>query len=147
MSDDTYADTEPGRDVQIEKSKRDLYEELRESESSPFQTAELKSIFLFAMAYGTRKAGRTPLSGDKHALFNRSSLSDDRKWLMKSIAVREERTTDVLRDGKEVYKIAMEYANGGIDELHGKVFGPEDALTALSDEVIELAKQVQEDSE
>ena len=138
MSSAQFEKSDPYRDVSIEKSKRSLYEELRESDDSPFKDAELKDIFLFAMAYGTRKAGKTPLKGDRHALFNVSSLNEDKKWLIKSIAVRDERTTNVLIDGKQVYKIAMEYANGGIDELHGKVFSPGDALTELSDELIEI---------
>lgn len=140
MSESDFEATEMGRDVHIESSKRDLYEELRENSDSPFQDAELNEIFLFAMAYGTKKAGRTPLSGETRALFNRSSLSEDGRWIIKSIAVREERTTNVLRDTKHVYEIAKEYANGGIDELHGKVFGPGDALVELSDEVIAIAE-------
>lgn len=139
MSKSEFEITEMGRDVRIESSKRDLYEELQENSESPFQGAELTKIFLFAMAYGTKKAGRTPVSGETRALFNRSSLTEDDRWIIKSIAVREERTTDVLKDEKHVFKIAMEYANGGIDELHGKVTGPGDALVELSDEVIDLA--------
>jgi dnd system-associated protein 4 len=139
MSKSEFEVTEIGRDIHIESSKRDLYEELQENSNSPFQDTELTKIFLFAMAYGTKKAGRTPISGDTHALFNRSSLSEDDQWIIKSIAVKEERTTEVLKDEKQVFKIAQEYANGGIDELHGKVFGPGDALVELSDEVIDLA--------
>jgi len=47
-------------------------------------------------------------------------LNDQTFWLfIRSIAVAEERTTDVLIDGKQV-EIAEEYANGGITELHSK---------------------------
>lgn len=143
MSDTEFEDTDPPRDVSIEKSKRKLYEELQESEDSPFKGVELNEIFLFALAYGTRKAGKTPLSGDRHALFNRSSINDNKQWVIRSIAVREKRTTEVLQDGKQVYQIAMEYANGGIDELHGKVFGPADALIELSDEIMDMANDIE----
>jgi len=141
MSEQTYEDTTPGRDYNIQENKHELYKELQESEESPFTEAELNEIFIFAVAYGSRKAGRTPIEGSGRALFNRAALSDQTHWLIRSIAVAEERTTDVLVDGKLVKEIAEEYANGGITELHNKVFGPGDPLVELSDDVIELAQQ------
>jgi hypothetical protein len=46
-------------------------------------------------------------------------------------------TTDVLRDEKQVYQIAQEYANGGIEELHRRAFDPdEDPLSELTTEVV-----------
>ncbi|WP_136591504.1 hypothetical protein [Salinigranum halophilum] len=142
MSTEEFESSKPPRDVSIEKSKLGLYKELQENDDSPFYDAEANKIFLFAMAYGTKKTGRTPLTGERHALFNVSTYNEDIHWIIKSIAAREKRATDVLVDGKEVFKIAMEYANGGIDELHGKVFAPGDALIELSDELIEIAEEM-----
>jgi dnd system-associated protein 4 len=141
MSDQIYEETSPGRDYYIQKDKHELYKELQESEDSPFTEAELNEIFIFAVAYGSRKAGRTPIDGTGRALFNRGALNDQTLWLIRSIAVAEERTTDVLIDRKQVKEIAEEYANGGITELHNKVFGPGDPLVELSDDVIELAQE------
>jgi len=145
MSEQIYEDTSPGRDYYIQEDKHDLYKELQNSEESPFTEAELNEIFVFAVAYGSRKAGRTPIDGSGRALFNRGALNDQTFWLIRSIAVAEERTTDVLIDGKQVKEIAEEYANGGITELHSKVFGPGDPLVELSDDVIELAQEQSSD--
>lgn len=141
MSDQIYEETSPGRDYYIQEDKHELYKELQESEDSPFTEAELNEIFIFAVAYGSRKAGRTPIDGSGRALFNRGALNDQTLWLIRSIAVAEERTTDVLIDRKQVKEIVEEYANGGITEIHNKVFGPGDPLIELSDDVIELAKE------
>jgi dnd system-associated protein 4 len=140
MSDKTYEDSSPGRDYNIQEDKHDLYKELQEDEESPFTEAELNEIFVFAAAYGSRKAGRIPIDGGGRALFSQKTLNDDTHWLLRSIAVAEERTTDVLIDGKLMKQIVEEYANGGITELHNKVFGPGDPLVALSDDVIELSQ-------
>ncbi len=141
MSEQTYEDTSPGRDYRIPEEKHELYKELHESEESPFSEADLNEIFVFAVAYGSRKAGRIPIDGSGRSLFSRQTHNDQTHWLIRSIAVAEERTTDVLIDGKLVKEIAEEYANGGITELHNKVFGPGDPLVELSDDVIELAKE------
>ncbi|GAA0452559.1 hypothetical protein MUK72_17010 (plasmid) [Halococcus dombrowskii] len=141
MSDQIYEDTSPGRDYYIQEDKHELYKELQESEESPFTESELNEIFVFAVAYGSRKAGRTPIDGAGRALFNRPAHNDQTLWFIRSVAVAEERTTDVLIDGEKVKEIAEEYANGGITELHNKVFGPGDPLIELSDDVIELAQE------
>ncbi len=134
-----YEETDPRRDVHIEKEKRGLYEDLRTKETSPFYEVELHDIFMFAMSYGRRKAGRVELEGDEHALFGRSAaLREEQEGIIESVAVWEERSLDVLRDRRLVYEIAEEYANGGIEKLHGRVFGPEDdALSELTMEVAE----------
>ncbi len=141
MSEQVYEDTSPGRDYRIPEQKHELYKELHESEESPFSEADLNEIFVFAVAYGSRKAGRIPIDGSGRSLFSRQTHNEETHWLIRSIAVAEERTTDVLIDGKLVKEIAEEYANGGITELHSKVFGPGDPLVELSDDVIELAKE------
>lgn len=141
MTDSTrpeYEETEAPRDVAIERSKRELYEELRTTESSPFYEVELREIFLFAMGYGREKGGRVELDGDLHYLFGRDSLADEQEWIIQSVAVKETRDPDVLRDEKLVYTIAQEYANSGIERLHGKVFGPDEALNELTSELKSL---------
>ncbi|RLM49670.1 hypothetical protein [Halorubrum sp. Atlit-28R] len=133
-----YEETEARRDVHIEKEKRSLYTDLRTKETSPFYEVDLHDLFTFAMAYGRRKAGSVELDGKEHALFGRSSLREEQEGVIEAIAVREERSLDVLRDERFVYEIAEEYANGGIEKLHGRVFGPEDdALSELTMEVVE----------
>jgi dnd system-associated protein 4 len=140
MSDTKYTATEAGRDVVIERSKSELYAELQDTDGSPFKDAQRLEVFLFAMSYGSKKAGKKELKGDRQALFNISSLKEDQRWIIKSIAVQDAGTTDVLRDEKEVFRLAQEYANAGLEELHGKVFGPGDALSELSSDMIMMAE-------
>lgn len=125
MSEQIYEDTSPGRDYNIQEDKHDLYKELQNSEESPFTEAELNEIFVFAVAYGSRKAGRTPIDGSGRALFNRGALNDQTFWPIRSIAVAEERTTDVLIDGKQVKEIAEEYANVVLLNSTVRYSGPE----------------------
>lgn len=144
MTADTPADrsafesTEAGRDVHIGEEARELYDQLTEQEDSPFYKSQRKDLFMLALGYGRNKAGRTPLEGDTHALFNRSSLTDQQEWIIKAVALKEERDPDVLRDEKHVYHIAEEYANGGIRELHSLYVKPGDTLSDLSTEIIKL---------
>lgn len=140
MTDSTteFEETDPPRDVTIERSKRELYEELRTTEASPLYEVELRNLFLFALGYGRQKAGRTELEGESHALFGRVQLSDEQLWILKSVAVKESRDPNVLRDERQVYTIAQEYANSGIEKLHGKVFGPDEALNELTSELKSL---------
>jgi len=133
-----YEETDAPRDVAIESSKRELYEELRTINSSPFYGVELRELFMFAMGYGRHKAGRTELDGDPHYLFGRTTLTDEQEWIIKSVAVKGTGDPDVLRDERLVYTIAQEYANSGIEKLHGKVFGPEEALNELTRELKSL---------
>lgn len=133
-----FEETDPPRDVTIERSKRELYEELRTTEDSPFYDVELRNLFLIALGYGRQKAGRTELDGESHALFGRVQLSGEQLWILKSVAVKETRDPDVLRDERRVYTIAQEYANSGIEKLHGKVFGPDEALNELTSELKSL---------
>jgi hypothetical protein len=135
-----YEETEPRRDVHIEKSKRSLYEDLRTKETSPFYGVELHDLFMFALSYGRKKAGRVELDGDEHALFGRANaLREEQAGIIEAVAVWEERSLDVLRDKRFVYTISEEYANGGIEKLHGRVFGPED--DALSELTMEVAQE------
>lgn len=138
MTDSTttqYEETKAPRDVAIDRSKRELYEELRTTDSSPFYEVELRELFLFAMGYGRQKAGRIELPGDVLYLFGRATLSNEQEWIIKSVAVKTTRDPDVLRDERMVYTIAQEYANSGIQKLHGKVFGPDEALNELTSEL------------
>lgn len=139
MTQSEYEDTDAARDIAAEKSKQSLYDELTETEQSPFYNVREPDLFMLAMSYGRQKAGRAELQGDRYYLTQRFQLSDEQEWIIKAVAVREERTTRVLKDERLVYRIAQEYANTGIEKLHNRVFGPEDEpLSELTSEVVRL---------
>ncbi|WP_218927106.1 hypothetical protein [Halosimplex pelagicum] len=134
-----YEDTELGRDIAISEDTREYYDTLVEEEDSPFYDVQRKDLFMFAVGYGRKRAGRVPNSG-RHALFNQSSLTEQQEWIIKSVAVYEERDPQVLRDEKLVYKIAREYANGGVEELHSQYVKPGDTLSEITTDIIQMGQ-------
>jgi hypothetical protein len=139
MTQTEYEDTDAARDIAAEKSKQSLYDELTETEQSPFYNVREPDLFMLAMSYGRQKAGRAEIQGKRYYLTQRFQLSNEQEWIVKAVAVREERTTRVLKDERLVYRIAQQYANTGIEKLHNRIFGPEDEpLSELTSEVVHL---------
>lgn len=139
MTQTEYEDTDAARDIAAEKSKQSLYDELTETEQSPFYNVREPDLFMLAMSYGRQKAGRAEIQGNKYYPTQRFQLSNEQEWIVKAVAVREERTTRVLKDERLVYRIAQQYANTGIEKLHNRIFGPEDEpLSELTSEVVRL---------
>lgn len=135
-SETEYEDTDPRRDVHVDEERYEMFKELQDSENSPFYQAENHDLFMFAVGYGREKSMPEKIKNGEHAFFGRSQLSDEQQAVIEAVAVEEERSVHVLRDQRRVYKIAEEYANSGIDELYGRVFGPEDEpLSELTLEV------------
>lgn len=139
MTQTEYEDTDAARDIAAEKSKQSLYDELTETEQSPFYNVREPDLFMLAMSYGRQKAGRAEIQGKRYYLTQRFQLSNEQEWIVKAVAVREERTARVLKDERLVYRIAQQYANTGIEKLHNRIFGPEDEpLSELTSEVVHL---------
>jgi len=127
------------RDIRIPEAKQPMFKELTTNSDSPFADQDMKDLFVFAAAYGYDQGLRTELEDSRHAMFNRDALTGDQVWILKSIAVKEIESPEVLRDGAEVYEIAREYANGGIDQLYTRYTGPGDMFSSLSTDVISKA--------
>lgn len=127
----SYEVTEPPRDIRIERETRDMYEALREDESSPYQDAQLMQIFLNAAAVGSDQGLRQPLEGDTMALFNVSSLADKDHTLLRSIAWKETEDEEIYYNHKRMLRIASEFANGGIRYLYRNRLGMGDNVSEL----------------
>jgi len=127
------------RDVRIPEAKRSKFEELTESNDSPFKHWERNELFVYAAAYGHNQGLRTQLEDSGHALFQYSQLDDAQDWILKSIAVKEEESADVLDDGSEIDTIVREYANGGIERFYQMYVGTGDMFIQLTDDIMELA--------
>ena len=59
---------------------------------------------------------------DPSGFFRTETLNDKEKSLIKTIAIADQNDLLVLKDKKKVYRIAEEYAAGGIKILKDKVF-------------------------
>ena len=134
---DQFEEVPPPRDVRIEDETRSMYEALKEDDASPFQGAQLLEIFLNAAAVGSEQGLRQALEGDTRALFNVSSLSDRQRTHIRSIAWKETGDQAIYYDHKRAFKIAIEFANGGIRYLHQNHIGIGDNTTKVSTDLLQ----------
>jgi hypothetical protein len=136
-----YEDTEAGRDVIVDDQAREYYDTLVEEEDSPFYGVQRIDLFIVALGYGKKRAGQVTQGSGRNALFNRASLSEQQEWIIKSIATYEERDPQVLRDEKQVYQIAQEYARGGIEELYNLYIRPGDSFSELTTDLVQIGQE------
>jgi hypothetical protein len=120
-------ETEAPRELAIEKSKHPFYDKLKKGEYLPeFKGQEMVYLFAMAMAYGVYHKKRKPLKGFQRSV-SRSFMEKEFGWLIKAVAISvSEEGVDVIPDQANIYKIAEEYANGGIEliERQLKSFKP-----------------------
>jgi hypothetical protein len=106
----------------IEKTNLKYYEELQKKKNSPFYEQRYWSIFLAAMIIGYHNNARIEIK-QQHDLFQAAFLKDNEEWLIKSFVISQSNSLLSLGDDKELFKIAEEYANGGIGILQDNVVG------------------------
>lgn len=112
--------------VNIRKSDREIYDNLKEKDTSPFQGQENRILYMNALAIGYTDGERIEFeAGEKEGFILLSTLQDEDKAIIKAVAVAERENLNVLVDNEEVIRIADEYAAGGIQLLNDNVFGQE----------------------
>jgi len=104
------------RELAIEKSQHPFYDKLKKGDYLPeFKGQEMVYLFAMAMAYGVFHRKRKPLKGVQRSI-SRSFMDKEFGWLIKAIAISvSEEGVDVISDNAKIYKIAEEYANGGME--------------------------------
>ncbi len=118
------------RDISLDSKNHEKFKELVESDLaralSPFYKKTMKDVFMYALAIGFFSRKRQKLQ-KKIGTIPTRTLSPHEIALLKAIAISEKGSLDVLHDEniKEVFEIAEEYANGGINTLYNLVFGDE----------------------
>ena len=96
------------------------FQRLIKQADSPLKDKPKRKIFLLAMAIGFKNDMKISLDTRKE--FDRIEyLSDEEKALINSLAIHED-GLEVLLDKNRTYKIAEEYASGGIKKLSEIVF-------------------------
>ena len=105
----------------IERSDKEKYDRLLEKDGT-FAGKDNKDVFIMAMVIGYSRGVKVELTR-KEGYVRFEYLKDRDKSIIKSIAVADRGTLDVLLDKKKVYSIAEEYAAGGIKLLVEMVFG------------------------
>jgi hypothetical protein len=137
MGSNKFEEVPPPRDVRIEADTRSMYESLRTDKASPYQDAQLIQIFLNAAAVGSEQGLRQELTGETRALFNISSLSDRQRTHIRSIAWKDTHDQEIYYNHKRAFRIATEFANGGVRYLHQNHLGIGDNTTEVSTGIIQ----------
>jgi len=115
------------REIDLEAGERhSKVLKLIDDGSSPFYKKTMKQVFMYALGIGFRNHKRVQLK-KRTAVIPYSAFSDADRSIIKAVAIAEKNSIDVLfgENVQEMFEIAEEYANGGIDLLDYQVFGPE----------------------
>jgi len=115
------------RDIDLEVGERHKkFVQLTEENTSPFYRKTLKQVFMFALGIGFKNKNKVALK-KRTGIIPVRALSSSDISVFKAIAITETKTVDTMfgENIPEIFKIAEEYANGGIDLLHYQVFNPE----------------------
>lgn len=125
------------RDLRYAHEHGHKYRSLTEDDLSPFYGTKFKDIFLYAAAYGFRNGMRQKVVKGQ-ANIPVSALSKEEIWLLKSIAIADSKSLDILNTEKEMYEIAEEYANGALKAIYLEIFGgkPEEPYRRMMDDVL-----------
>jgi dnd system-associated protein 4 len=115
------------RDIDLEGGeKHSKVLKLTEDSSSPFYKKTMKQVFMYALGIGFKNKKRVPLK-KRVGVIPLSAFNDADLSIIKSIAIADKKNIDIMfgENIQEMFKIAEEYANGGIELLDYQVFGPE----------------------
>lgn len=125
-------------EMNIDKSKHEIYKHLIEDECSIFYNQGYTEVFVAATATGFYYKKREPIRGSKHSLYpmNLYPSNNSDLWMLKSIAIAAD-GIDVLRNLRDVATIVEEYANAGIDILYERSKNP-DELDSMTYELLEI---------
>lgn len=125
VSDKNFAKAIP-RDIAIDDSddKIRMMKELQESRLSPFYKRNMKDIWICSLSLGYNSGEREKISSTARRI-PVSALSATDFAVVVSVAVAEMGDIEFLitEKAKQVFSIAEEYANAGLDELYFLVFG------------------------
>lgn len=144
---DEIKETEIPRDLSIEIEKRERYKELTDDDSrSIFAGQQMSKVFMVSLGVGYDQGIPKSLNSPSGSI-PWSTLSKDEQWVIKSIAVKEAGDAEILKDGRQVARIAQEYANGGFEYIDELERGPKDALSTLRADVVEMHQQYYSDAD
>lgn len=105
--------------LSIDRSDRELYDHATIS-SEVFAGRTRKEQFLFAMAIGFKNKVRRCLDS-REGFFLAKDMGPEDEALIDAVAIYATGSADVLANREEVFRIAEEYARGGIRLLYDSV--------------------------
>ncbi len=130
--------SEAPRELDVDEYHHEQFKNLVQNERSPFYKKTMGDVFIYAMALGYFNNETLPLKKRKGTI--PVTAVKDQLWLIKSIAISKTNYIGILLDEKDIYKIAEEYANGGIVLLYDMVLGdhPGDSDKLLEAQIRDL---------
>ncbi|WP_079476243.1 hypothetical protein [Marinococcus halophilus] len=139
-----------GHRVYVRKKYIDIYRELRaQKSSSPRIFKDNKGLFVLATTIGF-KSGEQKSFQNKEQLMWSDALDDYQQTVIKAIAIKStnENNLNILNNPEEMYSIAENYANKGMDILIEEVFkdyikeNEDNTLTIAYNEKSQLQRQL-----
>ena len=118
MSKKTFEFDFASRRLSYGDENKDMYNTLTRIQKSPFHQANYTKIFIAAMALGYKKGLKKKLKKRENALHG-PSFTPQEKWLMIALYMKEnaKHGVNVLFEPDEIFNLAEEYANGGLQSL------------------------------
>ena len=100
------------------EENQEYYQTLKRVSKSPFYNEDMTKIFISAMALGYKKGLKKKLKKREGALHG-PSFTPQEKWLMIALYMKEntKHGVNVLFEPDEIFNLAEEYANGGLQSL------------------------------
>ena len=104
-------------DVNYGENNKEKYNELVDSEWSPFFNHPYWEIFVFCMSYAYAKK-LPPSEPTGKGTLNAKVFLPPTRYLMRALAIAHDGDLSIIKDSNKVVKICERFANAGIEEVH-----------------------------
>lgn len=136
--------TKAPRELAIEEKKHKIFKDLKDGKLLPeLKGYEMAYLFMIAMAYGVYFNETKPIKKPKRSI-SKAFVENEFGWLVNAVAISSNKDgVDIISDKAEIYKIAEEYANGGIDIIEKilKKSKPGEFISEMEKELNKIQKE------
>ena len=131
-------------DVNYGDNNKDAYNDLINSQWSPFFEHTYWEVFIFCMAYAYAKKLNPSVPTGKPTL-NAKMFLPPTRHLMRSLAIAYYKDISIIKNSKKVVSICEQYANAGIKDVYFRFKKPSDKpIDSIFQEMIREIMQDQE---
>lgn len=130
----------------INEKDRETYTMLEKEKSSFLYGRSNKELFLMAMIYGIMNNRKNKKFEKRFGFVRAEYLNDEdnSNSIINAVAIKETNSLDVLLNKQEVYRIAEEYANGGLPYLKKDVFSKKEGryVKRLEERLVDVHSKI-----
>jgi len=131
QSKEVFTSSAP-KELRIDESTKGDYEGLLNGTGkyihSPFTNLTYYNVFLVAMSLGAIRGKRRPLNKKLNFIKSQLFKNNYGEALIQALAVFEIGSPSIIIDKNEMYSIAEEYANGGLEILVEQIVTGSDSI-------------------